>query len=385
MSKNISYSIYLGLLFSFGGCATLFDDFDKKLLDNKEFDQQVQIKEIPAETAPADSSVSVQTGESSKSSRPGAQSSVSPKDNKNANANASNSKENNNKENGKKEGAISENTSTNENNKSATDAKSGASASGPAAKIQKHLPPIEDSEGFNGRRPIEDPFVVGEVSELSLSYFGVEAGRLKISIKPFVEVNGKKSYHFSYEARSSSVFSMFYSVDDRADTYMDYEQLVPYSYTISAKESKQVRDVKSYSNWKTMKAKTWDKKIKKGKEAVIQDYSWDIDPYAQNVFSVAFYLRCFVLKVGKKLAVNVAHEGKNIVMTAEIVRQEKLSTPIGKLDTFVVKPSFEIDGVFKPVGDVFLWVTNDKYKRLVRIESKIKIGKVVAAIEKITP
>lgn len=166
---------------------------------------------------------------------------------------------------------------------------------------------------------------------------------------------------------------------------MDYDELVPYSYVISAKESKQVRDVKSYINHKTRKAKTWDKKIKKDKDPEIKEYEWSTDAYAQNVFSIAYYLRCFKLAVGKKLAVNVAHEGKNIIMRADVVRTEKLSTPMGKLDTFVVKPSFEIDGVFKPVGDVYMWVTNDQYKRLVRIEAKIKIGTIVAAIEKITP
>jgi hypothetical protein len=244
---------------------------------------------------------------------------------------------------------------------------------------------IEDSEGFIGRRPEVDPFVVGETLEFTVRYFKLEGGRFTMTTKPMVEVNGKKSYHFAYQARSSSVFSVFYAVDDRADTYVDYEDLVPYSYVISAKESKQVRDVKSYINHQARKAKTWDKKIKKNKDPEIKEYEWSTDAYPQNVFSIAYYLRCFKLSVGKKLAVNVAHEGKNIIMRAEVVRTEKLNTPIGKLDTFVVKPSFEIDGVFKPVGDVYMWVTNDQYKRLVRIEAKIKIGTVVAAIEKITP
>lgn len=353
MSKKsfLSVQTYLvsgALLLMLVACSSLLENYDKALLENKEFDEQVKIKEIeaPAEatSVPVAAPPSVDKKQNSKKQ--------------------------------KDKVASQKPLIAVVDDKKKTETQ--------AVKEQKHLPEIEDAEGFNGRRPIVDPYVIGEVLEFSVHYFAVEGGRLTMTTKPFVELNGKKSYHFSYYARSSSVFSLFYAVDDRADTYMDYDQLVPYSYTISAKESKQIRDVKSFSNWKTMKAKTWDKKIKKNKEPEIKDYAWDIAPYAQNVFTAVYYLRAFTLVVGKKLAVNVAHEGANIVMTAEVVRQEKLSTPMGKLDTFVIKPSFEIDGVFKPVGDVFLWVTNDKYKRLVRIESKIKIGKVVASIEKIT-
>lgn len=348
--KNLKFFfIIASTLLCFSNCATFFDDFDKKILENKEFDQQVQIKEISEPEAVG-----------------------LPKTSESSNKDVLIAKEK------KTEPLIKDSAlkKKSEKNKKSTESKSVSVV---------HEPSIEDSEGFIGRRPQVDPFIVGEESEFSLSYFAVEAGKFKMSIKPFVEVNGRKAYHFSYAANSSSVFSVFYSVDDKAETYVDYELLVPYSYSISAKESKQIRDVKSYSDWKKMKAKTWDKKIKKGKDPEIKNYEWDIDPYAQNVFTVAFYLRCFTLAVGKKLAVNVAHEGKNIIMRAEIVREEKLNTRLGKIDTFVVKPSFEIDGVFKPVGDVYLWVTKDNRKRLVRIESKIKIGKIVASIEKMSP
>ena len=202
---------------------------------------------------------------------------------------------------------------------------------------------------------------------------------------PFVEVNGRKSYRFTFHARSSSTFSLFYAVDDMAEFFMDYEDLVPYSYTIKAKESKQVRDVKSFYNWKTLQAKTWDKKIKKGKGPEEKVYEWQILPYSQNVFSAVYYMRCFQYTVGKNLAIRVGHEGKNIIMNAKILREEKLKTGAGTFDTFVIKPEFEIDGVFKPVGDVFMWVTKDSYHRIARIESKIKIGKVVVELQKISP
>jgi hypothetical protein len=248
-----------------------------------------------------------------------------------------------------------------------------------------HEPSVEDGEGFIGRRPVVDPFVENEELTYAVSYFAVEAGRFTMKTHPFVQVNGKKSYRFTLHARSSSVFSLFYAVDDMAESFLDYEELIPYSYTIKAKESKQVRDVKSFFNWKTMQAKTWDKKIKKGKDPEEKLYEWEILPYSQNVFTAAYYMRCFQYTVGKNLSIRVGHEGKNIIMTAKVLREEKLKTGAGTFDTFVIKPEFEIDGVFKPVGDIFMWITKDQFHRIARIESKIKIGKVVINLQQMKP
>ncbi len=94
-------------------------------------------------------------------------------------------------------------------------------------------------------------------------------------------------------------------------------------------------------------------------------------------------MRAFTYKVGKQMSVRVAHEGKNMVMRATVVREEKLNTPAGTFDTWVIKPEFQMEGIFKPVGDVFIWLTKDDRKLIVRIESKIKIGKIVVGVQKI--
>lgn len=250
-------------------------------------------------------------------------------------------------------------------------------------KKQQRLPKIEDDEGFSGRRPLVDPYRVGEEVVLGISYFGVEAGKFTMQVLPMVQVNGRKSYHFRYLIKSSRLFSMFYSVDDVAETFVDYENLVPYTYEIHVNESKQIRETKTYFDHKNKKATMWDKKKKKGEAVENKKIEWELTEYPQNVFSAAYYLRNFTLKVGKKIKVNVGHEGKNILMTAEVVRKEKIFTNVGSFETFVVKPSFDIDGKFKPTGENFLWLTADENKFIVRLESKIKIGTIVGEVQKI--
>ena len=70
-------------------------------------------------------------------------------------------------------------------------------------------------------------------------------------------------------------------------------------------------------------------------------------------------------------------------MTAKVLRKETIYTKAGRFKTFVVKPSVDVDGKFKPTGENFLWLTADDRKFIVKLESKIKIGSIVGEVQKI--
>ena len=244
-----------------------------------------------------------------------------------------------------------------------------------------HLPSLEDSEGFSGRRPIKDPYRVGEKITLEASYFGVTAGELALEVRKFVEVNGRKSYTFAGTAISTSVFAAFYAVNDWFETFVDYDRMIPYTYALHVKETKQLREARSIFNWQTMTASFWDKKVNDEKKIEEKKQEWAIPAYSQNIFSIAYYIRAFQLRPGKKIAIRLAHENENLIVTTEVLAKERLSTDAGDMDTVKTKVRIEINGVFKPVGDIFIWFTDDDRKFIVRMESKIKIGTVVASLK----
>lgn len=254
-----------------------------------------------------------------------------------------------------------------------------------AKKPARRLPKMEDSDGFDGRRPIEDPFRVGESTTLALSYFNIVAGEMEIKVLPFVEVNGKKSYHFQVDVHSNSFFSHIYSVKDQADTYVSFEDLIPFNLAITLKESKQLAETRTFFDWKKNHATYWQKKFDENEKETKKELSWDVKPFSQNVVSAGYYLRTFQLKPGKKLAFRVADAGKNIKFTGEVLRREVLKTDIGQFKTVVVKPKIEVDGVFKQVGDILIWLTDDDRKFIVRAESKIKIGTIVGKLRALNP
>ena len=251
----------------------------------------------------------------------------------------------------------------------------------PKATPEPRLPEIEDSENFNGRRPIADPFREGEKVTLMMTYFGVSAGDATLEVHPFVEVNGRKAYHFYSKLTSSSVFSMFYKVDDFCESYMDYEQLVPLTFTLSAVETKQLREVRQFFDWKKKKADYWEKRVTKESGVEEKNQSWDLVPYSQNIYTAVQYIRTFALKDDKTYVYHVSDDGRAWDVRATVVRREILKTDLGNFKTVVIKPEVATEGVLKPMGEVLCWYTDDDRKFPVKVESKIKIGKVIGYLK----
>jgi hypothetical protein len=174
-------------------------------------------------------------------------------------------------------------------------------------------------------------------------------------------------------------------VKDTATTYVDYMDLVPHVFKLSVKETGQIKDAKGLFDQKNNKATYWEKKFTKKNGHEEEKKEWDIPSFSQNVYSAAYYMRLFKWELGKEYSFRVANAGENIVFKGKAIRKEKLETEIGDFDAIVVKPEFSIQGVFRPVGDIYFWLSDDDRKYILRIESSIKIGTIVSEIIKLTP
>lgn len=250
---------------------------------------------------------------------------------------------------------------------------------------QRRQPEIEDDIGFQGRRPVKDPFRVGEVITHEVSYFKTTAGSLVLKVEPMVNVNGRKAYNFATEIKTSSMYSHIYAVDDRVETFVDYETLVPRVYALHVRESGQLREARMLFDEKANRATFWEKKVTEKSGTEEKKQAWDILPYSQNVFSAIFYMRNFQWEPGKEIAFRVADDEQNLIFKGKCLRREKIDTVLGEKDALVIKPQIILKGAFKPVGDIYIWLSDDEHKYPLRIESKIKIGTLVSEVISIEP
>jgi len=261
------------------------------------------------------------------------------------------------------------------------------SAESPSESVETSTPSIEDAEGFKGRRPLHDPFRIGEkiTHEVYYNYFRFTAGYMTFSTLPFVQVNGRKAYQFTIDLKSASLFNSIYTVEDRVVTLVDYEHWLPRLYTLHVKESGQLREGRSYFDFQSLRARYEEKKVSKKKGAEQKNQEWEILPYSQNIFSVIYYMRLFAWRDGKEYAFRVADDGENLVFKGRVVERELLKTDIGPIKAIKIKPEITVKGAFKPVGDIYIWLSDDERKLPLRIESKIKIGTIVSEITDYQP
>lgn len=353
-------------LFFIVACSSSYLKLDKKeeeFQKNKEFEDKVIIKEIPTEAPITAATPLVPT--------PAQQEELKKAELKKA------------EELKKQEQAAKKSKKSKKKSKEKSSVESAAS-SGATTEVSKAIlrrePDIEDDEGFSGRRPVADPFRVGEEVVHDVHYFKVSAGELFLKVDPFVEVNGRKAYTFTTAIKSSSMFSTFYSADDKAVTYVDFLDLVPHVFTLAVKETGQLRDAKGLIDLQKNMATYWEKKYTKKNGQEERKLEWEVLPFSQNVYSAAYYMRLFKWEIGKEYAFRVADQGENLVFKGKALRKEKLETEVGTFDTIVVKPEITVKGVFRPIGDIFFWLSDDDRKFILRIESNIKIGTIVSEV-----
>nr|BFD67422.1 hypothetical protein HAGR004_24440 [Bdellovibrio sp. HAGR004] len=254
-----------------------------------------------------------------------------------------------------------------------------------APEVAVRQPDLEDTVGFNGRRPVVDPFREGEEVVHDVHYFKVSAGELRMKVEPFAMVNNRKAYTFAVEIKTSSLFSTFYSVEDRVETFVDYEDLVPRVFQLHVKESGQLREAKMLFDTDKGVATFWEKKVTKESGEEEKKETWDILPYTQNVYSAIFYMRNFQWETGKEYSFRVGNDKENLVFSGKALRREVLNTKLGPMKAIVVQPNITLKGKFKPIGDNFIWLSDDDRKYILRIESKIKIGTLISEVVEINP
>lgn len=252
-------------------------------------------------------------------------------------------------------------------------------------EIKRRQPELESDIGFDGRRPLIDPYGVGEKVIHNVSYMGISAGTLNLESRNYAQVNGRKNYQFRISIKTSSLFNTFYSVDDYVDVLMDFETLVPSVFKLHVRESGQLREGQMFFDHEKLKATYWEKKVTKrdGEQNIKQE--WSIEPYTQSLFSAVFYLRFFQWDVGTENAFRVTDDEKNLVFRGKCIRKEKIKTDAGEFNAIVIKPEVELRGKFQTIGDNFIWLSDDDRRYILKIESKIKIGTLVSEVEKIEP
>ncbi len=256
----------------------------------------------------------------------------------------------------------------------------------PLAKDEAGPPPLPPFE-WPKRRPTKDPLWLGEQLVYDISYFGVSAGEFTMAVEGYKTINGRKVYHTKGVAISSSVFSVFYRLNDMVESFLDYEGLFSHRFHIVLDETKQTRDSLELNDSEKSQTYYWNRWNHKTRGySEVKEFK-PIPRFPQDSMSAMYYLRMILpISDGQMVTFPVVSEGKYWDAEITALRREEFNSPaLGKVRTIVLKPETKYQGILQKRGDSFLWFTEDEHKYMVKMEAKVKIGTVHATLKRIIP
>lgn len=216
------------------------------------------------------------------------------------------------------------------------------------------------------------PFGVGERLTFEIKYGFVSAGTAVMGIPGIVRERGYPCYHIVSVAESNPVFSMFFTVRDVAESYLDVRRLVPLRFEKHLHEGDfRAEDIVLFDR---------DRHValypKKGQ---VVPLAYD----AQDILSSLYYVRMMDLKVGKSMYIENHADKKNYPLEIRVLKEEHVSVPAGDFDCIVVEPVLRTTGLFRHKGTLTVWLTKDPSHIPVLMKSKVAIGSVSAVLTKL--
>ena len=215
-------------------------------------------------------------------------------------------------------------------------------------------------------------FGAGEHFEYVVKYGFITAGSAYLDIDTVVPIRGHQAYRITSRAKSSSFFSKFYNVNDRAESYVDVEGIYPVWFEKHLREGKYKSD-----RWVRFDHTRHIAVSSKGD-------TLRIPPFVQDVLSVMYYVRTQPLEVGKSVVLDNYADGKNYPLEVKVLRKERKKVEAGEFNCIVVEPLIqEGAGIFVHKGSVTVWLTDDKNRLPIYMKSQvILIGSISAELKK---
>ncbi|MEZ4750747.1 MAG: DUF3108 domain-containing protein [Bdellovibrionota bacterium] len=218
------------------------------------------------------------------------------------------------------------------------------------------------------------PFEIGEQMVLQLSWTMLPAGSAILEVGSGEMVGGRPTIKLSGRVLSSRIVDTIYHVDNRVETLVDREALIPYRFVLSMLETHQNKETRvKFDHVRKVAHYQADRKSQKWGNQV-DDRQDGIQPFSQDMFSAVYYARTLKYEMGRTEHFPIYENGKNLEVGLTPVGREVVTTGVGAFQCWKLKLSLKVNNVLSPTGDVFLWLSDDHKKYVVKFEAAIKIG-----------
>ncbi len=226
---------------------------------------------------------------------------------------------------------------------------------------------VEAGEGTLGSKL---PFDIGERLTYEVSWLSITAATAVMEV---VGTEGPKDRMLARlvgTAQSRPILTSFFPVDNRVESEIDLEALVPEHMTFRRREGKKKEDIEYVFHQKEGTVTT----VRGGLTELLP-----IPAGTQDIISCLYYTRTVLpLKPGASLMMNVYHDKKNRPVEVRVEDLETIGSPWGDQETARLLVVMPFHGLFMNQGNIRVWVTTDDRRTPLRMKAKVILGSIVA-------
>ena len=215
-----------------------------------------------------------------------------------------------------------------------------------------------------------------ESLQYGIYYSFIKAGTAYIKTRGLMSKNGKTAYLIQTTALSASVIDSVYKVRDINYSWLDVNSLHSLGYSQSLREGNYKRD-----EWLTFDDQNgrFYGEIQKKQEP--RALAGELKQQVLDMLTSLYYVRAKPLAVGQDITFDIVNREKQYPLIVKVLGKEKVKTPAGKFNCWVVEPQFRGEGIFVAKGkSLKVWLTDDQYRMPVKMAVEVFIGSVTAEL-----
>lgn len=181
-----------------------------------------------------------------------------------------------------------------------------------------------------------------------------------------ITIGGRKAMHVVSLGRTRGLFNMFFKVVNRYETYIDERAIAPLAFVRRIQEGGYEKNQDVTFNHFTNIATSNTATVK-------------VVPYVQDIISAFYYARTYDYtnsKPGDEFNVDFFLDDTVHVTRIVFDGREQVKTRLGTFNTLRFKPMVLAGNVFSQPYPMTLWISDDKNKIPIMLESGIIVGRV---------
>jgi hypothetical protein len=196
------------------------------------------------------------------------------------------------------------------------------------------------------------------------------------------ELNGRKVFHFVGTGSTYPKYDWFFKVRDKYESYADTFNLKPIRFKRDVSEGGNHTYDDYVFNHKKNKVYTFEKRNKKP----LKTDSLKITECTMDVVTAIFYTRCIDFskyKPNDTIPVTFVLDGEVVNSYVRYVGKEIIyNAVLGYVECIKFRPKLIEGSLFKGGEGMVVWVTNDKNRMPVYVETPILVGTIKVHLTK---